>query len=73
MTESMLINHKHESQEQDIANFQDIITSQLNDQAHSSNAIRLGKKGGPKPRLLGHIKCFWSYQLPKIDQVTRLF
>jgi len=37
--------------EQDIANFQDIITSQLNVQAHISNAIRLGKKGGPKPRL----------------------
>ena len=38
--------------EQDIANFQDILTSQLDVRAHISNAIRLGKKGGPKPRLL---------------------
>ena len=38
--------------EQDIANLQDILTSHLQVRAHISNAIRLGKKGGPKPRLL---------------------
>ena len=35
-----------------IANIQDILASQLDVQAHISNAIKLGKKGGPKPRLL---------------------
>ena len=38
--------------EQDIANLQDILTSHLQVRAHISSAIRLGKKGGPKPRLL---------------------
>lgn len=38
--------------EHDITNIQDILVSQLNVQAHISNAIGLGRKGGPKPRLL---------------------
>ena len=38
--------------EQDLATLQDIMSSQLNIQVRISNAIRLGKKGGPKPRLL---------------------
>ena len=38
--------------EKDITNFWGILTSQLNVQAHITNGIRLGKKGGSKPRLL---------------------
>ena len=51
MTESTA-DQAQSSKEQDIANIQDILASQLDVQAHIANAIRLGKKDGPKPRLL---------------------
>ena len=38
--------------EQDIASIRDILHSQLEVQPRISNAIRLGKRGGPKPSLL---------------------
>ena len=38
--------------EQDIASIRVILHSQLEVQPRISNAIRLGKRGGPKPRLL---------------------
>ena len=38
--------------EQDIASIRDILHSQFEAQPHISNAIILGKRGGPKPRLL---------------------
>ena len=38
--------------EQDIACIRDILHSQLEVQPCISNAVRLGKRGGPKPRLL---------------------
>jgi len=42
----------HARKNQDIASLQDILSTHLNVHVHISNAIRLGKKGGPKPRLL---------------------
>jgi len=38
--------------EQDIINIRDILSSQLEVQPHITNAIRLGRKRGPKPRPL---------------------
>jgi len=44
--------HPQSRKEHDITAIQDILGSQLEVQPSISNAIRLGRKGGPKPRLL---------------------
>jgi len=44
--------HPQSRKEHDITAIRDILGSQLEVQPRISNAIRLGRKGGPKPRLL---------------------